>query len=252
MTTRRRLPWGYRFAVAVLRPLMMVLTRRDWRGVENLPASGGFVACPNHLSHMDVLAFAHYVYDNGREPYFLGKDSLFRIPVVGAILRGAEQIPVYRETGRAADAFRAAVASVEAGKCVVIYPEGTLTRDPDLWPMVGKTGAARVALSTRCPVIPIGQWGPQDLLAPYAKYPRLIPRKTMHLVAGPPVTLDDLYGVPQDHRVLAEATNRIMAAIAGLLGQLRGERPPDERFDPRRHGLPATGKFRRPKGGGRR
>ena len=47
---------------------------------------------------------------------------------------------------------------------MVVYPEGTLTRDPDLWPMRGKTGAARIALATGCPVIPVGQWGAHDLL----------------------------------------------------------------------------------------
>ncbi len=235
--------------MAVLRPLMMLLTRRDWRGAENLPRTGGFVACPNHISHIDVLSFAHYMIDNGHEPYFLGKESLFRVPVVGAILRSAQQIPVYRETGRAADAFRAAVAAVESAKCVGIYPEGSITRDPDLWPMVGKTGAARVALATRCPVIPIAQWGAETLLAPYSARLRLFPRKTMHVLAGPPVELSDLYDQPQDHQVLAEATGRIMAALTTLLEELRGEAAPAVRFNPREHGLPTTGKFRKAKDG---
>lgn len=52
------------------------------------------------------------------------------------------------------------------GELIGIYPEGTLTRDPNLWPMTGKTGAARIALTTGCPVIPVAQWGPQELLAP--------------------------------------------------------------------------------------
>jgi len=68
-------------------------------------------------------------------------------------------------------AFRAAVAAVQEGKCVVVYPEGTITRDPGLWPMVGKTGAARIALSTSAPVVPVAQWGPQHILAPYAARP---------------------------------------------------------------------------------
>src|SRR5262245_2461001 len=147
---RRQLPFAYRFAVGVLRPTFLALTKRAWHGAENLQKTGGFVVTPNHRSHVDPVACAHYLFDNGREPYFLGKEGVFRVPVVGAILRGAEQIPVYRNTGQAADAYRAAVAAVDDGKCVVVYPEGTLTRDPDLWPMVGKTGAARIALATRC------------------------------------------------------------------------------------------------------
>jgi 1-acyl-sn-glycerol-3-phosphate acyltransferase len=222
---------------------MLLLTKRDWRGWEHFPASGGFVVAPNHVSHVDPLAFAHFLFDSGHPPFFLGKEAVFRVPVVGAILRGAQQIPVFRNTGRAADAFRAAVEAVEAGKCVGVYPEGTLTRDPALWPMVGKTGAARIALTTRCPVIPVAQWGPQEILAPYSKRPHVLPRKTMHVLAGPPVDLTDLYDRPLDAVVLREATARIMAAITGLLEELRGEPAPAERFDSRKHGLPETGNF---------
>jgi 1-acyl-sn-glycerol-3-phosphate acyltransferase len=245
---RPDLPFAYRFAVGILRPLLMVLTKRDWRGAENLPRTGGFVVAPNHVSHLDPVIFAHFMYDNGREPYFLGKEGVFRVPVVGAILRGAQQIPVYRNTGRAADSYRAAVAAVEQGKCVAVYPEGTLTRDPDLWPMVGKTGAARIALATRCPVIPVAQWGPQKILEPYGKRPKLLPRKTMRVSAGPPVDLSDLHDRPRTGEVLREATNRIMAAITVELEQIRSEKAPLERFDARKHGLPETGRFRRPDG----
>lgn len=242
------LPFAYRFVVALVRPLLMVTTRREWHGVENLPASGGFVAAPNHLSYVDPFVFAHFLVDNGRPPFFLGKEGVFRIPVVGAILRGAQQIPVFRNTGQAADAFRAAVAAVREGKCVAVYPEGTLTRDPGTWPMVGKTGAARIALATRCPVVPVAQWGPQAILAPYGKRPRLFPRQTMHVTAGPPVDLSDLYDQPVTGQLLREATNRIMAAITSQLEQIRGEQAPAERFDARKHGLPETGNFHRPQG----
>ncbi|MGG5258493.1 lysophospholipid acyltransferase family protein [Phycicoccus avicenniae] len=237
-------PFGYRFAIAVLRPLFRAVTRRDWSGAENLPTEGGWVVCPNHVSHVDPLAFAHYLVDHGRSPRFLGKNEVFRVPFVGWVLRSADQIPVHRESGRAADAYRSAVAAVRAGKCVAIYPEGTLTRDPDLWPMRGKTGAARVALATRCPVVPVAVWGPQDMLAPYAKRPRLFPRKVMHVRAGAPVDLDDLYDRPVTPSVLLEATDRIMTAITTELEALRGEHAPRVRFDPRRAGVTPTGRPR--------
>ncbi len=250
MTTgvTRQLPFAYRLAVAIIRPLLMVLTKRDWHGTEHFPAKGGFIVTPNHLSHADPLVFAHFLYDSGHPPYFLGKEAVFRVPVVGAILRGAQQIPVYRNTGRAADAFRAAVEAVNSGKCVGVYPEGTLTRDPELWPMVGKTGAARIALATRCPVIPVAQWGPQEILEPYGKRPALFPRKTMQVTAGPPVDLSDLWDQPVTGTLLREATDRIVSAITVELEKLRGEQAPAERFDTRKHGLPETGNFRRQKG----
>jgi len=241
----RKLIPAYRFAATLVRPTLRAMTRRNWSGHEHIPAEGGFVLCPNHISYADPLPFAHFAFDSGREAYFLGKESVFRVPVVGWILHKAGQIPVYRESGQAATAFRAAVAAVREGKCVAIYPEGTITRDPDLWPMTGKTGAARVALETRCPVIPVAQWGAQEILAPYAKKPKLFPRKTMHVRAGPPVDLADLYGAPITTVVLKEATERIMAAITRELEVIRGESAPAVRFDARSAGLPRTGRFDR-------
>ena len=237
-------PFAYRFAIAVLRPLLMLLTRREWSGAENLPPHGGFVVCTNHYSYLDPLVFAHYLVDHQLAPRFLGKVEVFKVPVVGAVVRGADQIPVYRETGRAIDAYRAAVDAVRAGKTVAIYPEGTLTRDPELWPMRGKTGAARVALETRCPVLPIANWGAQEILSPYSRRVRLLPRRTMKVRAGKPVPLDDLYGREVTPEVLHEATARIMRAITAELEVLRGAKAPVVRFDPRTHGVTAIGKPR--------
>ena len=238
---RHRLPFEYRMAALVLRPLLMVLTKRDWRGLENLPREGGFVVSTNHISYADPLVFAHFMYDSGREAYFLGKESIFTIPVVGWVLRRAGQIPVYRNSSAAATAYRAAVAAVREGKAVGIFPEGTITRDPDLWPMRGKTGAARVALETQCPLVPVAQWGAQEILSPYGRRVHLFPRKTMRMYAGPPVDLSDLYGKPIDTLVLREATDRLMDRITELLEVLRGEKAVHERFDPRRHGVPEIG-----------
>ena len=237
----RRLPRAYRFLAFVLRPLLMRLTKRYWRGLENLPAEGGFVVSVNHISYADPLVFAHFMFDSRREAYFLVKDSLFAIPVVGWVLKKCGQIPVYRNSVAAAGAYRAAVEAVRAGKAVGIFPEGTITRDPDLWPMRGKTGAARVALETRCPLVPVAQWGAQEILSPYGHRPSLFPRKTMKMYAGPPVDLSDLYGQPVTPKVLREATDRLMDRITELLEELRGEKRPTERFDPRQHGVPEIG-----------
>jgi len=217
------------------------VTRHDWSGADNFPASGGFVVCPNHISYVDVFAFSHFLYDNGHPPFFLAKTEVFRIPVIGRLLTAAQQIEVQRGTSHAAEAFSHAVAALEDGKCVPIFPEGTLTRDPAMWPMTAKTGAARVALTTRCPVIPVAQWGPQEILAPYAKGLHLFPRKTMRMIAGPPVDLSDLYERPLSAAILREATDRILDAITRQLETIRGEKAPATRFDSRVAGVPEIG-----------
>ncbi|MFJ8312516.1 MULTISPECIES: lysophospholipid acyltransferase family protein [unclassified Streptomyces] len=232
--SRRRIGFWYRLAAVIAKPPLVVLIKRDWRGMENIPAEGGFITAVNHNSHLDPFAYAHYQYNTGRVPRFLAKHGLFKKGFIGAIMRGTGQIPVYRETTNALSAFRAAIDAVERGECVAFYPEGTLTRDPDQWPMTAKTGAARVALTTRCPVVPVAQWGANLVLPPYAKKPHLFPRKTHIVLAGPPVDLSRFYGKDLTPDVLKEATEVIMAAITELLGELRGQTPPAEPYDPRK------------------
>jgi 1-acyl-sn-glycerol-3-phosphate acyltransferase len=232
---KQRLGFWYRVVAHFLRPILMVTPRRAWSGTEHLPPAGiGVVVAPNHISYADPLTLAHFLWDNGRAPRYLAKESVFRIPVLGKIITACGQIPVYRASRNAARAYRDAVSAVRAGECVGIYPEGTITKDPDLWPMIGKTGAARVALETGCPVIPIAQWGPQEILAPYSKRLRLLPPKTVHVVAGPAVDLTDLRGRPVTAEVLRAASGRIVDAITAQLAELRGELPPPTRYDPAR------------------
>ncbi|GAA1143716.1 lysophospholipid acyltransferase family protein [Ornithinicoccus hortensis] len=237
MPKRTKVPTSYAAAIATLRPPLMALTTRDWSGGENLPESGGFVAAANHLSEIDPLIVAHYLVDHGCPPLFLAKASLFKIPLVGPALKGLGQVPVHRGTSRAVDALAEAEQAVLDGSCVAIMPEGTLTRDPDLWPMRAHVGVARLALVTRAPVIPIAQWGAQKLLAPYANRPTgLFSRHTMQVTAGPAVPLDDLFGREDDAGALREATDRVMAAITVQLARLRGEEPPEKPFVYRRTG----------------
>ncbi|HET9829728.1 MAG TPA: lysophospholipid acyltransferase family protein [Nocardioidaceae bacterium] len=240
--------WAFGFCVAVVEPPLLLLTKRRWEGGENIPARGGCILAANHVSHLDPFTCAHFVYSWGRIVRFLAKAEIFDLPVLGRIVRNAKQIPVYRLTSNASESFVAAVDAVRAGECVVVYPEGTITRQPDLWPMRGKTGAARIALSCGAPVIPLAQWGAQRILAPYTLRPRLLPRKTIQMTAGPPVELDDLRALPLTPEVLVEATNRIMDDITRLLEDIRGEQAPAERFDPRSAGVRLIGNPHRQQG----
>jgi 1-acyl-sn-glycerol-3-phosphate acyltransferase len=233
--------WAFGVAVPVVKPTLLATTKRTWRGGENIPATGGCIVVFNHISHLDPLTAAHFLYDHGRLPRYLAKSGLFKNPLLGGYLRSAGQIPVERLSKSAIGAYDAAVAAVRAGECVVVYPEGTLTRDPDLWPMTGKSGAARIALETGCPVIPVGQWGAHELLPPYTKTPKVYPRKHIRMLAGPPVPLADLVALPRTPQIINTATDRIMAALTALVEELRGEQAPAVRFDPRKAGVRLTG-----------
>ncbi|PFG32706.1 1-acyl-sn-glycerol-3-phosphate acyltransferase [Sanguibacter antarcticus] len=224
----------YRTVAGVIKPFLWAVAKRDWRGVENFPTSGGFIVAANHMTNLDPLTFAQFVYDTARAPRILAKASLWKIPVLRWVLDSTGMIPVHRNTVGAASSLADAVRALELGECVAVFPEGTLTRDPNLWPMTGKTGAARLALSSGVPVIPVAQWGPQDILGQYSKRLRPFPRKRVTIRAGRPVDLSDLLGRPQDTSVLREATERIMVAITELLEEIRGESAPEVRFDMRR------------------
>jgi 1-acyl-sn-glycerol-3-phosphate acyltransferase len=237
----RKRPW-FRLAEVLLIPPMLVLIKRRWHGREHIPRSGGVIVVANHISKIDPITFGHFVHGAGRVPHFLAKVELFEHKALGRVFRGTDMIPVYRGGENAGASVQAAVQALQDGFCIVVYAEATITRDPNLWPMVGKTGAARIALASGAPLIPVAQWGAHRILPPYAKRPSLLPRKTVHVRAGEPVQLADLASREPTPEVLAEATERIMTAITAELEVIRAERAPAVRFDPRKAGVAEYGR----------
>ncbi|HEU5353540.1 MAG TPA: lysophospholipid acyltransferase family protein [Actinocrinis sp.] len=223
---------AFKFIEAICRPLLVVLVKRDWRGRQNVPREGGVIVVANHYSFFDPISVGHFLVATGRTPRFLAKAGVFKQPTLGKLFRAAGQIPVYRESRDAALAFKDALAAVERGEMIIVYPEGTMTKDPNLWPMVGKTGAARIALRTGAPVLPIAQWGAQEVFAHYSKKPDFFPRKTLKVTAGPPIDLRAEFGPEVTSEALRKATEHLMDVITGMLAEIRGEEPPAERFDP--------------------
>jgi len=225
-------PW-YRLVVVVARPFLAVSSKRDWRGQEKIPQSGAFILASNHISKVDPMTLGLYVLESGRVPKYLAKSSLFENPLTKRIFIGANQIPVYRGTDDASKALSAAVEAIEAGDCLLIYPEGTATRDPDHWPMKARTGVARLALLTGAPVVPVAQWGPQRLWPYRSKLPRMLPRKKVSIITGDPIDLSAYRGQPMTSELLHEVTDLIMAKITDLLIGLRGGQPPAVTYDPK-------------------
>src|SRR5262249_32775623 len=158
------------------------------------------------------LTFVCFVWDSGRTPRILVKSSLFKVPVIGRVLRGAQQIPVYRGSAEAKDSLQDAVTALERGEALCIYPEGTVTRDRDWWPMVAKNGVAGLAMATDVPVVPIAQWGAQEFFDSYTPKRKLrpFPRKLVQIRAGAPVDLSAYRGKPMTPELLREVTGVIM------------------------------------------
>lgn len=239
--------WGTRLFFALLanvaRPAMNILVGKEWFGLEKLPRDEGFIVVPNHCTEIDPIVVGHMLYNQNVMPHFLAKVGLFKVPVVGAALRGAHQIPVERSGAGAGKSLEAAQQVLDSAGAVVIYPEGTLTRDPDLWPMKGRTGAARLALGTGAKVIPVAHWGAQEVFPRYAKGFKIFPRKKVRVVVGDPVDLSAFHGREADKATLEEMTEVIMEAITALLAPLRNEEAPAERWDPAAHQQSTHGRF---------
>jgi 1-acyl-sn-glycerol-3-phosphate acyltransferase len=235
----------FKICTKIAIPFIKAITKRTWIGAENIPQTGAVIVANNHLSYFDVLNFAHFLYSNGRAPRFLGKVEVFRVPIIGRIILAAGQVPVERETPNAGKAVDHAKKLLEAGHLLGVYPEGTLSRDANHWPMVAKTGLARLALTTNTPVIPVAQWGSQIMMPTYSKKLKLFPRTQITMVAGKPVDLSPWYGKGEDPQALIEATAKIMLEITILLEQIRGEKRPEVIFDPHTSDLPRTGNFKK-------
>jgi 1-acyl-sn-glycerol-3-phosphate acyltransferase len=224
-------PFGYKIVIAILTPLSYLLTKRTWRGRENLPKGRAFIAAANHISSMDWLPAVHYLARCARPPQVLVKESLFKLPIVGAAMRSMGMIPVYRGTSRAGRALEGAEKVLAAGGLVMIYPEGTVTRDPQLWPMRGRPGAVKLALDTGVPLIPVAQWGAQHLLPRGHKFPRLFGRTRVQIEAGPAVDLAGLAQWEDRQEAVRVGTERLMRRITDLEAGLRGEQPPAKPYD---------------------
>lgn len=223
---RRRLGFWRRLAVTLVKPLVIVMSRTDRHGMEFIPADGPVIIVANHISHADPFVLARYVYDAGRWPQYLAKSSLFRLPVVGPILGWVRQIPVERGTLDARKALDSAVAAIEEGDCVLIYPEGTTSKEPELWPMRGKTGAARLWLLTRAPVVPVVMWGPEKLFDPRTRKLHPRPRTPVTVFAGPQLDMSRWDGASATTATLAEITEFFMLTLRDMLVEIRGGTAP--------------------------
>lgn len=209
---------------------LRVLTRPDWRAGTKLPQTGPVIFTPNHISSLDPLLIGEYLIYNGRWPHFLARANLFDTWPLGALLRAGEQIPVHRGTAQAADSLRDAEKALAAGQAVVIYPEGTITFDPDEWPMAGHTGAVRLALRTGAPIVPIGQWGASRALPPRGIGKFKFRRVTTTQLCGDPIHLSEID--ENDRAAVRQATVAVLDAITELVAEIRGEAAPAERWHP--------------------
>ena len=153
---------SYHQVVRVLKFFTKPLYRIQITGAENIP-SGAAIFTPNHVSQLDPVILGTTL-PVGRPIRALAKESLFKAPVIGRVMRSMGHIPVYRNTVNASDALRAAADCLQNDAVVAVYPEGTIPVGDLRTLGVFKPGAARLSLMSGAPIIPIVQWGAQEAL----------------------------------------------------------------------------------------
>lgn len=214
-----------RSSVLWIFPVTSASFRLRWRHLDRVPADGGVLIAVNHVSKIDTLLVARLVWTSGRIPRFMVKSALFEWPVVRTVARGTKQIPVHRGTADAARSLAEAADALDRGEAVVIYPEGSTTKDPTGWPMQARTGIARLVLARPdVPVVPVGQWGAQRTGR------RRAGRRTSLAAVGEPLDLGRFRGKEPSAEILREIADEVMSAVRDEVAALRGETPPRDFF----------------------
>ena len=197
----------------VVRPLAKQLWQFHLEGFERLPAHGPAILCPNHISFLDSAFLMLHVPRNisfvGKAEYMDSWKTKYIFPALG-------MIPIDRGGG---DKSQAALDTAERvlrrGELFGIFPEGTRSRDGDLYK--GRTGAARLALKVGCPIFPVGVLGTREIQPPDAKLPKV--RKECTIKVGRPINVGRYAARADDHMVLRRITDELMYEIRELTGQ---------------------------------
>lgn len=233
LTNQEPASWVYRCIANLARNLVPLVARTHWAGQDNVPQSGPVIIVANHISNFDPIVLGQYLIWSGRWPRFLGKSDIWRVPVLGWVARRCGQIPVYRNSERAGESLIHAEEALASGQAVAIYPEGTITADPDGWPMRGRRGAASLALATGAPVLPVVQSGAEQVLGgKKISLKRLLGRrKDVHVSAGNVIDLSAFRGVVPTKQVLDEVTELFLDTLTAMRAELTGLEPPVGRYD---------------------
>ncbi|WIK65338.1 lysophospholipid acyltransferase family protein [Gleimia hominis] len=224
----------YKAVLRITGPLIRPMMRTHWTGQENLPKEGPFILIMNHVTEFDPFMVMYYLGDEGHAVRALAKDSLFHVPLLKTVLKRAKMVPVHRSSSEAGDALKNAKNAIAHGESIAFFPEGTLTRDPDMWPMTFKTGAARLAFAMNVPVIPLAQWGGHKIMHRFRdSIPFLKGRQDVWVHTGPAIDLSDLNQDEEDRAAVHAATRRMQRVITQMVAALRNEEPPRYPWNPK-------------------
>ncbi len=207
---------GYWVIKAILKPILLGVYRIRVEGLENIPRKGPAIIAANHLSFLDSFFIPLVV--KKRKITYLAKADYFTNWKTAWFFNMVGQIPVDRDDKeKSQQALRTGLRVLREGNLLGIYPEGTRSPDGKLYR--GRTGAARLALAGKVPVIPCGLIGTDEVMPKAAKLPRVRGQIRVKVRFGKPIDFSRYAGREQDRFVLRSATDEIMYEIMELTGQ---------------------------------
>jgi 1-acyl-sn-glycerol-3-phosphate acyltransferase len=203
----------YRWLQLVFQLLAVALFRVRCQGRKNVPASGGALVLSNHQSHLDPPLIG---LSCERPLNFMARDSLFHFAPLAWFMRSVGAFPIDRD-GTGLSGLRETLKRLRHGDAVVIFPEGTRSRDGEVAPL--KAGFAALAKRSRVPLVPVGIEGA------FAAWPRrrLFPLPApVVIVFGPPLEASVAAGY-SDRELVAEVERRIRACHEEARNLLRAK-----------------------------
>ena len=198
---------------ALLRPVATRLWEIERVGYDNLPPDGPAILCPNHISFLDsaflMLTVPRNISFVGKAEYMDDWKTKYLFPAMG-------MIPIDRSGGsKSQAALDAAEQVLERGELFGIYPEGTRSRDGDLYK--GRTGAARLAMSIGCPIFPVGITGTDDIQPIGSNVPK--PGKKARIEIGRAIRPERYAGRGAEHLAWRSMIDEVMFEIREMTGQ---------------------------------
>lgn len=200
----------YHFGRSLVVAFMVLLTRVKVVGKENVPTSGAFVLAPIHRSNIDTPLAAAVT---RRRLRFMGKDSLWKVPVVKSVLSALGGFPVTRGTADR-EALSRCIAVLQSGEPLVLFPEGTRQSGPIVQNLFD--GASYVAVKAGVPIVPVGIGGSENVMRKGSKMIR--PHKCV-LVVGPPINVE----VDENGRAPRSAVRDVTTTLHSELQRLFDE-----------------------------
>lgn len=201
--------WGYSLLKKILGPIIRWIWIHEIKGLENVPKDGRIIVASNHESYFDFICF---IAVSPRKIHYLSAEKFYKSKFWKPLMEVTGQIKVDRENHDKTHTHKIVLSALKQERMIGIFPEGTRSRDGKM--LKAYTGAAKFALKTKTPILPVGVIGTRDIMAPHDKRPKFV--KIAKIRIGEPMHFHEHYDKEHTEEIFREVTDKVMLKIAEL------------------------------------